>query len=200
VFVRAVALVSMIAFGGCVRDPVEAICPPIGAGDLVVTEIRGPQDDSLGPWIELYNASASEIDLAGIKIRFGDTQTIVVENGPYEDFQMILVRRSLTVPAGAYVVLGRFDDEHRPAHVDYGFVLNFDFEVGWKDPAVLGVDSCSTEIDRTPYKDLPTEGTYSFGGPPDAATNDSPADWCGDMTSVSSTFPGTPGAPNKACP
>jgi hypothetical protein len=198
--VRAVALVSIIAVGGCVRDPAEAICPPIGAGDLVVTELRGPQspDDSLGPWIELYNASNAAIDLDGIKVRFGDGQTYTMGSTDYDDFLAILVRRSLTVTAGTYVVLGMFEDTRAPAHVDYGFVL--DFHVPWPAKAVIGVESCGVEIDHMDYESLEDTGSYSFGGAPDADANDLRARWCSDKTAVSSTFPGTPRAPNKACP
>ena len=43
--------------GACARDPVEAICPDVSEGALVVTEVRGPQspDDADGPWVELFN-------------------------------------------------------------------------------------------------------------------------------------------------
>lgn len=68
--VRCAIAICLVA--GCTRDPVTAVCPTIAAGDLVVTEIRGPQtpDDSNGPWVELFNASGQSIDLEGVRIRF----------------------------------------------------------------------------------------------------------------------------------
>ena len=41
------------------------MCPDLGEGDLVVTEVGGPQtgQDLLRPFIELYNASGASVDL-----------------------------------------------------------------------------------------------------------------------------------------
>ena len=78
------------------------------------TELRGPQDpDSWGQWIELHNATGSDLDLEGTLV---DLQSI---GGSIHD--RILVRRSLPIDAGAYVVLGDYPDDDRPDHVDYGF-------------------------------------------------------------------------------
>ena len=56
----------LLGWAACARDPVAAVCPQIGEGDLVVTEIRGPQkpDDLNGPWVELFNASSGTITVA----------------------------------------------------------------------------------------------------------------------------------------
>jgi hypothetical protein len=43
----------------CAHDPEDAICPPTGAGDLVITEISGEGEAT--QWIEVYNA-AGELD------------------------------------------------------------------------------------------------------------------------------------------
>ncbi len=186
-------LCAGVAAGGCVRDPAEAQCPALGEGDLVVTEIGGPQTgrDTLQPWIELYNASGSSVDLLGVKVRFrrisgaGENDTIV--------------RRSLVVPAGAYVVLGLDDDTARESYLDYGF--SGDFHVSWPSSAAVDVEVCNTLIDRAQYGSLPRTGTYSLGTkPPTAAANEVAANWCTDTTANPGSFPGTPQKANTACP
>lgn len=171
---------------GCARDPVPAICPDVSEGALVITEIRGPQDDRDGPWIELFNASSGSVDLEGTRIRFRR------KDGSSEI--PVLVRRSLPVAAGDYVVLGLFFDAEVPAHVDYGFLD--DFDATWLSAAAVDVESCGTLIDRAIYDALPDVGTYSLGTqPPDAEANNLPTAWCFDPTAA-----GTPGAANIACP
>jgi len=189
--VRAAALLAMLA-PACAREPAEAVCPPLVAGDLVVTEIRGPQapDDALGPWLELYNATGGAVDLAGVKLRFR------LRDGSLEI--PVLVRRSLEAAAGGYTVLGLFDDADPPPHVDYGFLG--DYEGSWLSPAFLDVESCGTRVDRVVYDALPPMGTFSLGGVPDANRNDLAASWCTDATQVGATFPGTPRSQNIRCP
>ncbi|HEU0035646.1 MAG TPA: hypothetical protein VFQ53_33775 [Kofleriaceae bacterium] len=182
-----VAAVVLILAAGCARDPVTAECPDIGPGDLVVTEIRGPQDpeDLNGPWVELFNASGGEIDLVGIKIRFRR------KDGSSE--VPVLVRHSVPLAAGGYAVLGDFADAEKPAFASYGFAD--DYRVTWLSAAAVDVESCGTLIDRAIYDVLPDVGTYSLGGAPDSENNDLPASWCTDPNSA-----GTPGAMNVACP
>jgi hypothetical protein len=182
--VRVGVLLLLVA---CTRDPVDAVCPDIVEGNLVVTEVRGPQEpeDTEGPWIEMFNASGGAIDLEGTKIRFR------VKDGSSET--PVLVRRSLSVAAGDYVVLGLFLDTELPAHVDYGFLD--DFSGSWLSAAAIDVETCNMLVDRAIYDVLPDIGTFSLGGDPDAESNNLPTSWCTDTASA-----GTPGAANTACP
>jgi hypothetical protein len=186
--VRVLGLLVLSAVG-CVREPLPAGCPDVDVGDLVLTEFRGPQspeDPAGGIWVELYNASSATIDLHGIKIRFR------TKTGSSE--VPVLVRRSVTVNAGAYVVLGLFADALRPAHVDYGFAD--DFTRTFLPAAAVDVESCGRRIERATYDVLPRTGTHSLGtDPPDALNNDVPAMWCTNPTPE-----GTPRQPNPACP
>jgi len=170
---------------GCERDPVDAVCPAIDEGALVVTEVRGPQDDAEGPWVEMFNASGTTIDLAGVKVRFRR------KDGSSEI--PVLVRRSLTVGPAEYAVLGLFFDDAVPAHVDYGFLD--DFDGSWLAAAAIDVETCGKRVDLATYDELPDVGTYSLGVEPDADANNLPASWCTDATVA-----GTPGAANNACP
>lgn len=182
---------GVLCLVGCARDPVDAVCPAIAEGDLVVTEIRGPQDDQEGPWVEMFNASSGTIDLAGTKIRFRR------KDGSSEI--PVLVRRSVTVAPGDYVVLGLFFDvdivaDGTPAHVDYGFLD--DFDGAWLSSAAVDVETCGALVDRATYDALPDVGTFSLGTmPPDADSNNLSTSWCFDPTVA-----GTPGAANNACP
>jgi hypothetical protein len=186
--VRVIGLTVIVAVG-CTRDPAPAECPAIAPGDLVLTEFRGEQtpiDLVGGIWIELYNASGAGIDLEGAKIRFRK------KDGSSE--VPVIVRRPLSIQAGAYIVLGLFnDDATRPPHVDYGFAL--DFHQGFLPAAAVDVEACGTLIDRAVYDVLPKTGTYSLGVAPDATQNEIPANWC-----VNATPAGTPQQANPACP
>ncbi len=188
--VRRLVVLSVLLLG-CTRDPLAASCPDVGVGDLAITEIRGPQDqDSLGTWIELYNASGRSVDLEGLKIRFrkkdGSSEIDVV------------VRRALEVAAEGYVTLGLFaDDNTRPEYIDYG--MSDDFHVSFLAAAAVDVESCGTRIDRATYDVLPAMGTYSLGGPPSADNNDLPVNWCTDATNLAGTYPGTPQQANIVC-
>jgi len=182
-------LVLMI---GCARDPVAATCPDVAVGDLAVTEIRGPQNqDDLGTWVEIYNASSGSIDLEGLEIRFrkkdGSSETDV------------RVRRAVVVAAGGYITLGRFaDDNTRPEYIDYG--VSGDYHTSFLPAAAVDLESCGTRIDRITYDVLPAMGTYSLGGRPSADNNDLPINWCTDATNLAGTYPGTPQQANIVCP
>lgn len=190
--VRA-SVLALIVATGCVRDPASAECPDVGVGDLVVTEIAGPQtgSDTLAPWVELYNASGKSIDLYGLRLNFRNPTG---DPGPIS-----IVRRSLEVEAGSYTVLGLDDDADHAAYLDYGMAA--DFHASWPSGAVLDVDACGTVVDRAQYSSLPKTGTYSLGTqPPTADANDLPANWCTDTTPNTGSFPGTPQRANTACP
>ena len=193
-----VATVSVVcvAASGCTRDPEEALCPDVGAGALIVTEVRGPQmpaDAVNGEWVELYNASGAAVDLIGVRVRFRR------KDGSSEI--PVIVRETVTVAPGAYAVLGLFlNDGTRPAHVDYGFAS--DYTESWLSAAAVDVESCGTLIDRATYDALPKMGTFSFSGtaPLDANMNDDLRLWCTDAAMSGATYPGTPRAANPPCP
>jgi hypothetical protein len=186
--VRVIGLTVALAVG-CMRDSAPAECPSVGVGDLVITEFRGPQSpsDLLGEWMELYNASSTTIDLEGTRVRFRK------KDGSSE--VAIIVRRSVTVAPGAYVVLGKTTDgTDRPAYIDYGFAMDFRMTT-LLAAAAVDLEACGTRIDRAVYDVLPDVGTYSLGVAPDEAQNDIPASWCENATPE-----GTPQQANPPCP
>jgi len=210
-------LVLTLALVGCERDADPLLCGDVGAGDLVITEVRGGPTitDVDGQWLEVYNASAGPVDLHGLAI------TIRSISGQKTD--RVLVRRALTVAAGGYAVVGKFDDATRPAHID----------VGWgTEPAIprdgaIALACGDSEIDRIAFTaltdpaqnmdQLPLDppaagrGTYALGtAPPSATANDDAGNWCADGTETLGPcngqnvcleyYKGSPGEPNPACP
>lgn len=192
------ALVAVLVAGGCERDPLPWICPEAAVGDLVITELRGSQSgsDTYGQWVELYNASDGPIELEGLhlvvtRLDGGDTGDVLVRAG------------DVTVAAGDYVVLGAFEPA-APAHVDYGWLPDFDRDL--YDSAAVDLWACDTRVDRVVYRDLPATGTWSLDGAltPTADGNDADGAWCvddvddpGETTELG--IRGTPGEPNRSC-
>lgn len=190
------------------------LCPEVAAGDLVITEVRGPQPrgdapDTGGQWIEIYNRSAATVDLLGMHVRL---RTLDGANQP-----TIVVRESVPVVAGGYVVLGGSEEvDAPPSSFDYNWYPDFssadsdgdlDELVEDRDlfgAAAIDLEACGVRIDRMVYEDLPAAGTYALGGEPDAERNDDAGAWCTDATSDDTDpatvgLPGTPGSENPPC-
>jgi hypothetical protein len=191
---------ALLGCAACERDPREVDCPDADAGDLVITELRGPQSgsaDAYGEWIELYNASGGNIFLRGAIIRL--TRLDGSSGG------RILVRDpDLSVGPGEYVVLGRANPGQELEHVDYGYAD--DFNRSLFTSAAIDVLACDRHIDRTIYRNLPTSGTLALDGnidPPSAAASDDESAWCVDNAADAATpvagFRGTPRERNRPC-
>jgi hypothetical protein len=197
----ALALALLVA---CERPIDPEICPAVGAGDLVISELRGEQSDTdnQGSWIEIYNAGGATADLHGLQI------LVRRIDGSAEG--QVFVRRSLTLAPGERAVLSFFADDSRPAHTDYGWYPDFLNSSGEASPlfdtAAVDLLGCGgLRIDRVVVDDLPPAGTWSLGvEPPDANANNEDASWCADVTDdadpMTLGLPGTPGASNTPCP
>lgn len=186
-------LCLLVAPAGCTRDPADAVCPEIAKGDLVITEIGGPQtgNELLKPWIELYNASGQTIDLVGVRVRFRRLTG--------DEIGAAIVRREVSAAPDSYTVLGLDLDDSDQAYLDYGFAA--DFHASWPTSAAVDIYACDESIDQVQYDSLPKTGTYSLGAmPPTEEANDFPAMWCTDTTTNVNSFPGTPQRANTACP
>lgn len=217
---------SAMLVGGCLREPTECLID-LNEGDLVVTEIRGPQsssDDSRGQWFELYNTTDHALDLMGLRGALRPLRGSPVDGELELTF---MVREPLPLEAGAYVVLGTLalDPSRRP-EVDYSINGDFRrepsrvenangtvFEVPPSenaDPlelftnARLELFACDRLLDDVIYGDLPEAGTLSYDGslPPDADDNDDLSHWCTDATEPPSDGPqtatGLPGSGGEA--
>jgi hypothetical protein len=201
----------------CEHEPLPGICPDVQEGELVITELRGPQTgaDTYGQWVELRNASGRKLDLRGVKL--------LVQPGDGSEAARLIIREPLDVEDGAFVVLGRqrFDDpsdeddpyepcygkDDAPSHMEY--CLGMDFQAGLDPSGVLELYACDVLVDRLVYRSLPTDGSFAFDGAkePDADANDDEDCWCEDATEAPDDgpqteigLPGTPGEENRPCP
>jgi hypothetical protein len=193
-----VLFAAVFTVAACGREPLEWVCPDVGYGGLVLTELRGPQTGSDDPdWIEIYNASGRDLDLYG-------TQFFIQRlngNNP----RTILVRDpGVILGAGEYAVLGRAFPGEEPAHIDYGYAD--DFPVSLYDTAVLEVRACGETIHRVVYENLTRSGTLALDGSLepsadlDSDTRALGAPWCDDRELQADTGQiGTPGERNRAC-
>ena len=193
--------VILVMAAACGREPLDWVCPDVGYGDLVLTEIRGPQTGSDSPdWFEIYNASDRPLDLYGAQF------FIRRLNG--ENPRTIIVRdESVVVEPGAYVVLGQTFPGEEPAHIDYGYAQ--DFPVGLYDTAAIDILACGEVIDRVEYRRLPRDASLALDGAlePSADVNQSASDggedssWCADPELQADTgLVGTPRESNRVCP
>ncbi|MEM9457140.1 MAG: hypothetical protein AAGF11_23380 [Myxococcota bacterium] len=214
-------LIGSATATGCVREP-EPCLLELAEGDLVLTELRGPQQgpDSRGEWFEIYNATDDNLDLLGLR---GVLTSL--RGTQQRDF---LVRESLVVTPGQYVVLGSLplDPSVRP-EIDYSFNADFRQDPSFEDTdglvlpddadadpmelfssARVELRACGQVIDSFVYADLPVEGTYGFDGAmmPDAEANDVATRWCVDDTppptegpQTALGLPGSPGEVNRPC-
>lgn len=184
---------------GCAREPLNAVCPPVAVGDLVVTEIRGSQSgpDSYGQWVEVYHAGTASVDLLGLTI-----DVLRLDGGAAG---RIYVRESnVILQAGGYVVLGRAESIRVPTHMDYGYLPDFDRD--FYDSAVVTMSACGVVIDQLVYRNITQTGSWSLDGainPPTATANDDETNWCLDDTpGTDMTQLGLPGSPkemNRPC-
>lgn len=196
----------------CARAPAAEICPRIDAGELVFSELRGVQtgNDTVDPYIELYNASGRTLDLQGVWIRQ------IARNGKQHE---LVIREPLEVADGDYVVIGPGLDKPK-AWVDYpvgddisGPETMIPYGAGFFE-----LESCDALIDMVAVDVdvMPELGSLACGNgqsPPDAEANDlvdnDPSNggcWCVDAEPAEPDFqypgiglPGTPGSANR-CP
>jgi hypothetical protein len=194
------AVYLSLVIAGCVRDPLDVDCAALAAGDLVITELRGPQAESSSyrQWIEVYNARDEPVQLAGLRLVFtrNDGDTIA-----------LFVRDDLELAAGAYATLGGGDPGEFP-YIDYDYTVDLHSASDPTRPsdligsAALTLETCGVVVDTVRYT-LPELGTLALDGAaaPDAAANDDTKDgWCNDLREGPNTGIGLPGTPREANP
>jgi hypothetical protein len=211
----ALAGLWLIGSAACIREPLPEICPSVEVGELVISELRGPQvgDDSFGDYLEVYNAAGKTVDLQGLTVRLRSAGGDEVE---------FFVRESVELAAESYAVIGPGLPDERPKWIDYG--IGWDISGGDPDTneypqdflndssAFVELEACGELIDEAFYDNgtLPTLGTLACGNaenPPSAnANDDSEAGcWCIDSDDADGQplfgvgLPGSPGGVNR-CP
>ena len=181
-----------------VRDGIDQDCDGaydeglLETGDLLVTEImKDPSavNDEYGEWFEVYNASATTINLVGGTVYDLDGDTFTVSS-------------DLWIPSGSHAVLVRNSD----AGINGG--VAGDYEYGsW--PLANGSDEVELEhfgvvLDTVIYSDpaWPDVSGQSMSLDPDAydeTLNDSADSWCGGQDAFGDGDLGSPGGVNPAC-
>ncbi len=192
-------LLAGLAIAGCAHDPLDIPCPDLQAGDLVLTEVHGPQtgEDRYGEWIEVFNASGRTIDLSGLEVRLTKLDGSSAEK--------LLVRDRVLIEPEGYAVFGQQPGGNEPDYVDYGYISDIDKKLF--DSAAVEIRSCGEQVDLTVYRNLPTRGSLQLSGainPPSADANDVELNWCVDDREDDNTptlgIRGTPQEENPVCP
>jgi hypothetical protein len=180
-------------FAGYSSDVLRAA--DVLAGDLVLTEIMvdpnqaGCEPETEGEYVELYNASSSPIDLAGLSIS-DTTRTELIE------------RRAVVLP-GAYA-LGVVFPKSSWCHTSVAPA--FEYDLAWNNSGDVFTLKNANTIDTVDFED------WAFGMPPtgaamsldlgkDATTNDAESAWCAATTEIDAVGgdKGTPGKANEGC-
>ncbi|MBK8237307.1 MAG: hypothetical protein IPK74_17325 [Deltaproteobacteria bacterium] len=194
---RAAFAIGAVIAVGCVHEPLPFVCADAAVGELVITELRGPQStpNSLPQWIEIANVSDHAIALDGLHLRLS-----------YRDgsgARDMVIRRERSIAAGEYFVFAFVPENQVPDGMDYGLAGEYDGDL--YGGGVLLLESCDEIIDKLDWTELPTNGTWALGGTPSADANDMDAAWCADEhepdgAMVELGAPGTPGEANPPCP
>lgn len=160
-------------------------------GDIIVNEIMNNPSavsDGSGEWFEVYNTTASDIDINGWTIRDDDIDSHVINNGG-----------PLVVPAGGFLVLGNNTDSSTNGGVvvdyNYGsswFLSNSADEVIIEDDALVEIDR--VEYDGGPVFPDPNGASMSLSDP--ALDNNDGANWCEAQTPFGDGDLGTPQTAN----
>ena len=186
---------SSTAFGdGDLGTPGAANdCPPPTVPEIVITEIIQNPDavsDANGEWFEVFNPTASAININGWTIKDNDSDSHVINNGG-----------PLPVPAGGFLVLARNANAATNGGVTVDYQYSGIFLGNGADELVL-VDNFSNEIDRVEW-----DGGTTFPDPTGASMsliaaaldNNAGGNWCEATTPFGDGDLGTPGALND-CP
>jgi len=172
--------------------------PAMGA--LVITEIMNDPDmagDLQGEWFEVYNRSATPVDLRGMRVRGSGTEMFeVTGSGP------------LLVPGRGYAVLGKNGDMVTNGGVTmlfaYGSAMDLSNSTSSPDSLTLLASDGSTVIDSVSYANTIASGWPVISGRSkslrptilDATMNDTSSAWCPGGPAFGRGDFGTPGAAN----
>lgn len=169
----------------------------ISPGDLVITEIMydaSAVSDSDGEWIEIYNATNSDITINEYTIEDAAMNTLTVTD-----------TEAVIIPASGYAVIAKDADPainggvttvtyagNLPALNNGGDVVNI------RDQNNVVIDT----VDYASFPDATGASLKLDSGALDATSNDDAANWCvsDQMWPMSAGDSGSPGVVNPSCP
>jgi predicted extracellular nuclease len=163
----------------------------ISAGEVIIHEImQNPSavTDGSGEWFEIYNPTASDIDIDGWTIRDDGSDSHLIDNGG-----------SLILPAGGYLVLGNNGDSATNGEVAIDYVYPSNWYLGNGDDEVIILDDSLNEIDRVEYDggpNFPDPNGASMSLSDPTSDNNEGANWCESTTPYGDGDFGTPGLDN----
>lgn len=195
--IRVLAAVCSIFFAAC--GPLDSIgggqcAAGVLAGDLVISEIMAnPAGADAGhEWIEIYNATAEPVNLAGLRLG------VEAVDGSGSK-TLLLDTEAGTLPARSYYVIATTSATPLPEWADLGIgdALGALRNTNGRVLLVCG----STTVDAVTYSTMPEAAALGFDGAvaPDALANDDPERWCAGIDEYEPGMYGSPGARNPAC-
>jgi len=169
----------------------SVIITDVMPGEIIINEImQNPYSayDSAGEWFELFNPTASDIDINGLTIADDDYDTHVINNGG-----------PLIITTGGFLILGNNGDyaTNGGVNVDYEYGPNW-FLANSGDEIILLTDSL-IEIDRVEYDsepNFPAPNGASMALKNPALDNNIGANWCTSTVTFGDGDFGTPGVIN----
>lgn len=168
-------------------------CSGLIAGDLVISEIMAAPRTDEAEWFEIYNASGTDLDLAGLTLLSRKV------DGTAEKRHVV---SELMVSANRYVVVGDAFSTTLPAYVNYGYGKALGALVN--SGGQLALKCGDVVVDEVTYAAQTTGESWSLSGgvAPDYLRNDDQLQWCDATSEFISTEPtslGTPGDANDTC-
>ncbi len=189
------ALVVAAALSACPTRTEPQGCKGLVAGDLVITEYMNNPDgtDSGKEWFEVYNATAKEVDLAGVTIGFAKVDGSAPKNHNVTAGK---------IPAEGYFVFGDAEEASKPTWVDYTYGTKLGASGMANSSGSIFIKCGAVKVDEVTWSAASPSGKASaLDGklPPDSAANDNSGNWCAAATRLEGNDYGTPGEPNDAC-
>ena len=164
-------------------------------GDLVIDEIMKDPNavaDVYGEWFEIYNASGSDVDLSGLHVYDGGTDTFTVAS-------------SVVVSAGGYAVLALNKTSGTNGGitvVDYKYASSTFRLNNTTDQIYLANDTVvvdSVSYDATTFPSVAGVSLSLDSTALDTTSNDDGSNWCEGSTRYGAGDLGTPGGTNDPC-
>jgi cysteine-rich repeat protein len=192
--------------GGCEAKCVVSGPPPdpakVSPGDLVISELMvNPKsvDDSIGEWVEIYNASAQPIDINGL---------VLSEDDKFDE-HIIHHCKALIVPPGGVLAIGASTDVSKNGGAKLSYAYTGVSLNNLKDSLILEArykDGTTVKVDRVHWDtSWPINKLAGFALAVDttqttAEGNDDFTHWCPAVDKLSGGDRGSPGVVNAACP